>query len=71
MLQLHLKNLESWGSIPYLSVANINERIKTIQEWEFNIRVIRLKRKELEKVPDYQKVECFNINQIKFKNSSD
>lgn len=71
MLQLHLKNLESWGSIPYLSVASINDRIKTIQEWEFNIRVIRLKRKELEKVPDYQKVECFNINQIKFKNSAD
>jgi len=31
MLGLHLKNLDVWGTIPYLSVANINEKIKTIQ----------------------------------------
>ena len=71
LLQLHLKNLEPWAAIPYLSVASIHDRVKSIQEWEFNIRVLRLKRKELEKVADQQKVECFNINQTKFKNSAD
>ena len=30
-----------------------------------------MKRKELEKVPDYIKVDCFNISQIKFKNMAD
>jgi hypothetical protein len=33
--------------------------------------VLRLKRKELEKVPDQQRVECFTISQTKFKNSAD
>jgi hypothetical protein len=45
--------------------------VRSIQEWEFNIRVLRLKRKELEKVPDQQRVECFTISQVKFKNSAD
>jgi|JI6StandDraft_1071083.scaffolds.fasta_scaffold2301295_1 hypothetical protein len=30
-----------------------------------------MKRKELEKVPDHVKVDCFSISQIKFKNTSD
>ena len=42
-----------------------------MDEWEFNIRVIRMKRKELEKVNDYQKIESFNINHTKFKNMAD
>lgn len=45
MLSLHLKSLEQWGVIPYLNVKNIHDKIKTMEEWEFNIRVIRMKRK--------------------------
>lgn len=56
MLNLHLKNLDTWAAIPFLNTNNIKNRMKSIKEWEFNIRVIRMKRKELEKVPDYQKV---------------
>ena len=33
LLQLHLKNLEPWAAIPYLSVASIHDRVKSIQEW--------------------------------------
>ena len=47
MLNLHLKGLDQWGVIPYLSVKGVHEKIKTMEEWEFNIRVIRMKRKEL------------------------
>lgn len=70
-LVLQLKNLETWSAIPYLTTKDINSKIKGIQEWEFNIRVIRMKRKELEKVPDHIKVDCFSISHIKFKNTAD
>jgi len=42
-----------------------------MQDWEFNIKNIRLKRKELEKLSDNHKVECFNINVSPFKSSAD
>ena len=45
LLALHLKGLDQWGVIPYLTVKDINKRVKTMEEWEFNIRVIRMKRK--------------------------
>ena len=70
-LSLQLKNLQTWSAIPYLTTRDITEKLKGIQEWEFNIRVIRMKRKQLEKVPDYLKVDCFNISQVKFKNMAD
>jgi len=44
-LSLQLKNLETWSAIPFLTTKDINSKIKGIQEWEFNIRVIRMKRK--------------------------
>ena len=31
MLSLHLKGLDQWGVIPYLTVNGVNERIKTME----------------------------------------
>jgi len=45
LLAFHLRNLDVWGTIPFLSVADLNQKMRGIQEWEFNIRVIRMKRK--------------------------
>lgn len=36
-----------------------------------NVRGIRMKRKELEKVADHYKIQNFNINHIKLKNMVD
>lgn len=44
--------------------------MKNIDDWEFNIKNIRHKRKELEKLPDYQKIDCFNVNIAPFKASA-
>lgn len=44
--------------------------MKKIEDWEYNIKNIRHKRKELEKLPDHQKVECFNVYIAPFKQSA-
>jgi dynein heavy chain 2 len=40
-----------------------------VQDWESNFQVVRQKRKELKKLPDSFKVDCFNINLVPFKGS--
>ena len=35
------------------------------------MKQIRLKRKEMEKFPDFYKINCFNINTRSFKNTID
>lgn len=33
MLSLHIKSLDQWGVIPFLTVQGIHDRIKTMEEW--------------------------------------
>jgi dynein heavy chain 2 len=47
LLATHLRSLAQWALIPHLSTANIADTLKTTEEWELNVRAIRMKRKEL------------------------
>lgn len=57
-------------ALGYLDFEGIKKQMKNIDDWEFNIKNIRHKRKELEKLPDYQKIDCFNVNIAPFKASA-
>jgi len=45
--------------------------MKSLEDWEYNIKNIRVKRKELEKINENYKVECFSVSVTPFKQSAD
>ena len=67
----YLGELSQWGLVSYLSVSEMQKRLKTVGDWEDTIRLLKMKRKDLERMSDYQKVECFNVNNMRFKNQAD
>lgn len=66
-LEKHIGSLSQYAVLPYLTAFGIEKQIKTTAEWENNIKTIRLNRKELERVSDHVKVQCFNVSHLKFK----
>ncbi|KAL4440929.1 hypothetical protein ABPG74_009342 [Tetrahymena malaccensis] len=70
-LQNLLEKFRNWTVIGYLDSDKVEEKLQDIEDWEFNIKNIRTKRKELEKLQDSYKIECFNVNLTPFKNSAD
>ena len=50
----------------YLDIENLEEKFHSLEEWDYNIKVIRAKRKELEKLQDLYKVSLEEKNK-KFK----
>jgi dynein heavy chain 2 len=66
-----LDSLSPWRAVSFVDLNNIEEKFKNIEDWDNNIRVLKFKRKELEKIQDFYKVDCFNVNAIPFKNQID
>lgn len=66
-LEKHLAGLAQFAVIPYLSAVGIEKEIKNTADWEENIKGIRLNRKELERLPDHAKVQCFSVSHLRFK----
>ncbi len=57
-----------------MDIDNLEEKIHTLEEWDYNIKVIRAKRKELEKLQDLYKViinkylfDTFNFSMVIYK----
>ena len=66
-----LKTFKPWTAIGFLDIETFKEKLVNIEDWDYNIKNIRVKRKELEKLNDSFKIECFNINVSYFKTSAD
>lgn len=65
-----LDQFKIWTVISYIDEDNIS-KLKTFDDWENNIKMIRSKRKELEKVSEGIKIDCFSISTLSFKNKAD
>ena len=52
-------------------MSYIEQNFKTVEDWEANFQMLKQKRRELKKLPDQQKVDCFSINIIPFKGGID
>ena len=66
-----LNGLLPWARISYLQLEDLETRLKSLEDWEFNFKNIRAKRKELERLPESYKVDCFTISAISLKNKID
>lgn len=48
-----LDQFKVWLAIGFLDFDTLKGKMKKIEDWEYNIKNIRHKRKELEKLPDH------------------
>lgn len=63
--------LAPWARLGTLQMEDLEARLKKQEDWEHNFKGFRGKRKELEKVPESFKVDCFTISTSGFKNRID
>lgn len=69
-LQDLLSSYKHWCVLGRVNIENlVEEKVKTMEDFEHNLKVLRQKRKDVEKVPDSHKIHCFNISVAPLKNS--
>ena len=73
-LFLELKDLldsyKQWCVLGRVNIENlVEEKIKTIADFEHNFKTLRQKRKDIEKIPDSHKIHCFNISTTPLKSA--
>jgi len=66
-----LGKFKPWVAIAYLEKENLEDKLKSLDDWDFNVKNLRNKRKELERIPDTYKIDCVVVSVVQFKNSAD
>ena len=65
-----MDSFKQWTSMGAINMEVIIEKyFKANEDWEFNLKNLRLKRRDLEKVPETFKIDCFTISLSPFKNT--
>jgi dynein heavy chain 2 len=63
-----LGDFDPWTVLGNLDIEqHIEENFKKVEDWENNFKMLKIKRKELDKIQDYYKIDCFNISSVPFK----
>ena len=61
-----------WTVLGRVNIENlVEERIKTMADFDHNFKVLRQKRKDVERIPDSHKIHCFQISVTPLKSSLD
>lgn len=58
----------SIGQVPDLD-AFVEANVTTVADWDANFKMLKVKRRDSEKLPDFQKVDCVNVSLAPFKSS--
>ncbi len=61
----------SWvalGQVPDID-AFVEQNVTSVADWDANFKMLKLRRKESEKLPDFQKVDCVSVSFAPFKAS--
>lgn len=65
-----LDSYKHWIVLGRVNIESlVEEKIKTIADFEHNFKVLRQKRKDVERIPDSHKIHCFNISVTPLKSS--
>ena len=59
----------SWvalGQVPDID-AFVEANVTTVADWDANFKMLKVRRKESEKLPDFQKVDCVSVSFAPFK----
>ncbi|OMJ92391.1 hypothetical protein SteCoe_4833 [Stentor coeruleus] len=73
-LFVELKELQvsykHWCVLGRVNIENlVEEKIKTVEDFDHNFKTLRQKRKDIERIPDSHKIHCFNISTTPLKSS--
>jgi len=49
--------------------AYVEEHVTTVADWDVNFKMLKVKRKEAERLPDFRKVDCVSVSLAPFKAS--
>lgn len=67
-LKAFLRNYAPWTVLGSIDLeALIEQHVKTVKDVENNLKLLKQKRKELEKLQDTQKVHCFEVSLVPLK----
>jgi len=67
-LKAFLRNYAPWTVLGSIDLeALIEQHVKTVKDVENNLKLLKQKRKELEKLQDTQKIHCFEVSFVPFK----
>ena len=62
------KNLADDVGLSYLDFESyVNKNFTSTEDWKYNYEIIRNKRREIEKLDDVIKIDCFKVNIISYK----
>ena len=66
------KRLSEIVGLAYLDFEPyIEKNFTTIDDWKYNYELIKQKRREVEKLPNVIKIDCFKINVSSYKSFTD
>uniref|UniRef100_A0AAF5DHG2 Cytoplasmic dynein 2 heavy chain 1 n=1 Tax=Strongyloides stercoralis TaxID=6248 RepID=A0AAF5DHG2_STRER len=66
------KLFDEWIAITHVDLeALIEEKFKKANDWEVQLKLLKIKGKELEKIPDEIKIDCIYISTVLIKGSID
>ena len=69
-LQELLESYKHWCVLGRVNIENlVEEKIKTIADFEHNFKTLRQKRKDIERIPDTHKIHCFSISTTPLKSA--
>ena len=65
-----LISYKHWCVLGRVNIENlVEEKIKTIADFEHNLKTLRQKRKDIERIPDSHKIHCYNISTTPLKSA--
>lgn len=75
-LEALLYEYEHWSLLVRISGGNeldalMESELHEPGDWEVNLKTIKLKRKESEKIPDFVKIDCIHVSLVAFKSTLD
>ncbi|CAK4090165.1 unnamed protein product [Aphanomyces euteiches] len=68
-----LKDYESWTFLTQAADldAMMESTLSEVADWELNLKTLKAKRKDSDKIPDFVKVDCISVSLVPFKSSLD
>ncbi len=62
--------------LPWVSIGQVADldafveaNVTTVADWDANFKMLKVKRRDSEKLPDFQKVDCVTVSLVPFKSS--
>lgn len=71
-LQKIRDSMKKWVVLGQIDLDEfVESRLSEVAEWEYNFKMLKKKRKEVERLPDQKKVGCFTVSLVPFKSAVD